>query len=588
MVYGALFLWLLAFIFPVGLYPFQDFLRDYLTIFGAILLFAIVFWNRKSEISYSSLLIFFPVGFLGLLASYMATAPSVSISYNLYLITLLTCACISLSVNGLQSTIGRNFVIKRLACFLLLAAVLSGVIGLLRYYGVLRHLLPVITSDGDRFLGPLGQPNLTAILMAISLNALIFLRFQRYISRNSVFYSLLTFLIYCGTLTASRSWYISVFLVLLLWWLFSLRVRANKKPVDGSFGKSLLIAIALFLIAIWVVPAADEIISKPMIDSGYVNRISAETLYQNRPGLSSSGRIAEWRKILNVNYQSQEFWFGYGAGRYGAFSNHISLKQGLQGNGQIWNNAHNIFIEFFIEFGVLGLMFILALFLYISIAALRIGKSGANLFLLSVVSVLIFHSLVEFSLWSLPFLAIFVAVVSLLGKSRSFTFSGVGVKRSFVAFLMIVFIPFGLYVGQDALTVVGVMYNKSPGLNDRFALQDAGRSSILGDKAISVMVLKFLPPLTGIRSELAQVSMLADWRQEPLFMLRKSSLLAAAGEREKACVSIEHTIKLYPDTVVPIQNELNYLRDDIGEDFQTYYQCIFNGVDSWVKPNSGS
>jgi O-antigen ligase len=583
MVYSALLFWLLAFIFPIGLYPFQDFTRDFLTVCAALLLFSNLFWQRNSTISFTPFLVFLLLGLCGLLGSYLATDPSTSISYNSYLVAFLTCAWVSLSATELKSAHDQNFVVDRLASFLLLASMLCGLVGLLRYYGVLRHVIPVVTEDGNRLLGSFGQPNLTAVLMTIGLSALLFLKSKRNVLGDASFYSALLFLIYCGTLTGSRTWFVVVGSVLLLWALFHFKPKPDNSLTQKRFRQPLLTSVCLFLIAIWAAPTFDNLISEPLIDSGYVNRVSAETMYKNREMAGSSGRFAEWQKVLEADFSSSKFWLGYGAGRYGVFSNEVALKQHLQGNGAIWNNAHNIFINFFIEFGMLGLFFIIACYLYIARLVLNSIKSEPNIFLISIIGILMLHSLVEFSLWSLPFLTIFIAAISLLDKSRPFTLSGFRIKRTIVIFLLIVFLPFGIYVGRDAITVINVMYKQTPDSNDRIALQDVRRSSIIGGKATSVLVLKFQPPISSLKNALAQINKLSDWRPEPLFLLRKSTLLAATGQRDEACLSIEHTIKVYPITLEPIQKELNYFSERIGIDSNTYYECIFKGVGNWVN-----
>jgi O-antigen ligase len=583
MVYSALLFWLLAFIFPVGLYPFQDFARDFLTVCAALLIFSYLFWQRKSKIYYSPLFLFLPLGLCGLLGSYLATVPSTSISYNIYLIALLVCAWVSLSATELESTHGLNCVVDRLASFLLLASMLCGLVGLVRYYGVLRHVVPVVTDDGDRLLGSFGQPNLTAVLMAIGLSALLLLKSRRYLFGKGCFFGALCFLMYCGTLTGSRTWYVVVGSIFLVWGVFCLKSHSDNNLVRGQFWRPLSISICVFLAAIWVAPAFDTLVSKPLIDSGYVNRVSAETMYKHRDMAGSSGRLVEWQKVLELDSSSGQFWVGYGAGRYGAFSNEVALEKHLQGNGAIWNNAHNIFINFFIEFGVFGFLFILACYLYIARVVLTAIKSESNIFLISIVGILGLHSLVEFSLWSLPFLATFIAAISLLDRSYSITFSDYKIKRIIVVFFLIVFLPLGVYVGRDAVTVLDVMYNKAPDSSDRFALQDVRRSSIIGGKATSVLVLKFQPPILGRENALAQMEKISGWRPEPLFLLRKSSLLAATGRHEEACSSIAHMIKVYPVTLEPIQKELKYYSEKLGIDSNVYYECIFRGVGNWVE-----
>ncbi|WP_309045399.1 PglL family O-oligosaccharyltransferase [Marinobacter sediminicola] len=586
MIYSALLLWLLAFVFPIGLYPFQDFARGGVTVGAALLLFSYLFSKRSEVVYCPRIFVFLPLGLLGLLGSYHFTSPSISISYNSYLVVLLACGWISLSAAELRSIYGKEFVVGRFASFLLLASMLCGLVGLLRYYGVLRHVIPLIAEDGDRLLGSLGQPNLTAVLLAIGFSALVFLKYQTSLIKGSWYYGALLFLIYCGTLTGSRTWFVVMFAVFLVWGAHCFKFCSDSNNgnarLQQRFWPSLLISFCLFLGAIWGAPVFDNLVSKHLIDTGYVNRVSAETMYKQREMVGSSGRVAEWRKVQSINVTSNEFWVGYGAGRYGVFSNEVAVKKHLQGNGAIWNNAHNIFINFFIEFGVVGMLFILACCLYIARMVFRAEMSVTNSFLVSIIGVLGLHSLVEFSLWSLPFLSVFVISVSLLDKSFLIKFSDFKVKRGIVVLCLIVFLPLGGYVGRDALTVIGIMYKQNPDSNDRFALDDVRRSSIIGDKAASVLILKFQPPISGMSNALAQMRKLADWRPEPLFVLRKSSLLAATGQYEEACLAITHMIKLYPITIEPLQKELDYYSDQTSLDSDVYYKCIFLGVGSWL------
>jgi len=583
MFYSAVVLWVLAFIFPVGFYPFQDFTRDYLTAFAALLLFSDVFWQRNSAISFSQSFIFLILGLVGLLVSYLATSPSVPISYNMYLIAFLTCAWVSLSVTELKSVYSQEIIIDRFASLILLVSILGGLVGLLRYYGVLKYIIPVISEDGSRFLGPFGQPNLTAILMAIGLSAVLFLKSKRDALGSISFYITLCYLIYCGTLTGSRAWFVVVFAVLLLWLFFYFNLNSDDKLKKKWFRGHLLVSTCLFFVAIWAVPIFDAIVSEPLIESGYINRVSAETMYSQREMAGSSGRFDEWKKVVEAEAFDDKLWTGYGAGRYGVFSNEVALNNQLQGNGQIWNNAHNIFVNFFIEFGLLGLFFIISFYFYILIMVMKSEKNEPSIFLISIISIFVLHSLVEFSLWSFPFLATFLVAISLLDNSHRFNFSDHKIKRVIVLFFLIVFLPFGYYVGRDALIVVDVMFKQAPKLSDRIALDDVLRSSIVGDKAASVLILKFQPPTLGLEHALAQMEKLSDWRPEPLFLLRKSSLLAATGRYEKACLSITNSIKVYPIALTPIQKELSFFAENLDMNSHLYNECIFRGVGNWVK-----
>ncbi len=584
MLYALIFFALLALVFPVGLYPYQDMFRDFLTYVSVILVFLHVVWSKRIRFFYPNFIVFFPA-FIGVLVlNYYFSESTVDYSFNWYFLAFFLCLLVAISSASYAASFSREAVSKRLAEFLITAFLFSACFGLMRYYGVLGYIFPVVTQDGDRLIGPMGQPNLLAILTALSLSALIFLKRKEVVTAGWIFYPVIFLMFYIGSLTGSRAWYFCALIALTPIMVDCFRfLKKDWRQNSSSSARSGSTTILAFLVISWAAPHIDTAIAGPLIESGFVDRVSSLEMYEKRAVAGSSGRLDEWQKILN-NYSGMEFpWLGYGPGKYGVFSNKYALDQMALTSGRIWNHAHNIFINFFVELGLVGFLVFVFFALYLSFVIYKSGFGARNEFLVSIIIILAAHNLVEFSLWYMPFLALFIFAFALMDRSREFQFSERWIMRFVGVLILSVFLPLGAYVAKDMVEVTKVMYKDQPDFMDQRVLRDAARSSIVGNGALSVLILRFAPPAYAVSNELKMVDTVARWRPEPLFVLRRATLLAASGETERACKAIKNVIELYPDTANAIQDELLYLSGKTDLEVATYLPCIAAGVGRWVE-----
>lgn len=577
----ALILFALSFLFPLGLYPFQDTVRGLLAFSAVIFFFCSVFFSRKTDIYFpASIAIYLIFGFLWLL-SFSQYAGSILISYNIYLFAVIFCLAIAFALPTYLGRLGEVDGPAMLAKIILALGVAALTLGLLRYYGVLKHVFPIINEDGDRLLGPMGQPNLMGLLMAMSLSALIFLRLSERLSSSAKFWVLVVFIGCGGYLTGSRSFIISEVIVLSVYVFYC----ANRSGFHSwAYGMRSFLTLLVVLVAVGVfTPVVDKVISSPLIESGFVNRVDADAMYQSRASISDSGRLAEWRKVFEYPDLIQNIWLGNGIGSYGEFSNEAALLQdNVKGNGKIWNHPHNIFVIFFVEFGVAGVLFISLSLLYLLRLVYFNRADLAKSFLSTVVLIFVFHSLVEFSLWYFPYLALFVASLTLLDKELKVTVSTPLVGKFISCSVLVVFLGISSYVWRDVYSVLGVMYGENQSNSSLHTLNDVSRSSVVGDGAISVLIFKFAPGETNLERQLQQAEAYATWRPAPLYMLRYATLTAAVGKSDKACSLIERSVFLYPTAVDAVQRELKYL-SEIGKVSTDYTSCVLRGVDHWVR-----
>lgn len=579
----------LSFVFPVGLYPYQDMFRDVLAFSSGILLLCHVLWSKSIRFSWPNIAIFFPVFFLALAINNSVSDSAANFSFNWYLLSFLFMALIAFSVSSYAETHSRESLVKFLAVFLVVTFTVAAVLGLARFYGILGYLVSLVTEDGSRLIGPMGQPNLMAIFGAIALSGMLFLYRTEQFRSSYTFFSLIVLTFYVGCLTGSRSWYVAATIALWpvlrqVWSGARVFFARDVAAPSGKMSTPMSVGVLFLFIGVSILaPKLDDLIADPLIDSGFLERSNASEMYEKRHLMATSGRLDEWAGVLTNLDIMDHPWLGYGVGRYGVFSNKVALATNKETNGQIWNNAHNIILNIFVEWGLFGLLIFLSFSFYLLFLLFRTNSTNEGGFLKTLVIIFIFHNLVEFSLWYLPFLGIFIASVVLLDKFRPFYFSSSWLPRAIVIGLLAVFVPLGGYVGKDMVKVTLIMYKQTPDFLDQLALRDVGRSSIVGDGALSVLILRFGPPAHNVQAELSWVESVAEWRPEPLYLLRKATLLAAAGEQDKACQSIRKSIFLYPDTVQSIQDELSYLSTKGDVRPERYFKCIASGVGHWVN-----
>lgn len=157
--------------------------------------------------------------------------------------------------------------------------------------------------------------------------------------------------------TLSLSGYINLFLIITLIFIFS------KKTFIKLFFNILFIII--FLISIYLLQDIFLLVFERL----------------NLSKLMSSGRIQE--SVLPLKYMFTEaslfnFIFGFGPKGMAYISNFIFNTSGTQHNLINRFTSHVIFVDFFIEYGIIGLLDIILLFIYLFNLATKTYKNTKN------------------------------------------------------------------------------------------------------------------------------------------------------------------------------------------------------------------
>src|SRR5258706_1510086 len=203
----------------------------------------------------------------------------------------------------------------------------------------------LIRSIDDRAVGTLGEPNALAGFVAFLWP---FIAFQKLKSPISKFLFILssTMIFFIIFMSGSRSGLIAFILELMLFGFFKFTKLGILKTTSIGI---------LFLISSFLLPFA----------------LAKDVVYENRAEI--------WQTSIISGYQHPFLGWGFGNTEVALKQYNKKLYNNLQ--GYYVDSAHNIFIDYWIQGGFLGLS-ILLLLIYISIKNFIIKKSVMNITLL--------------------------------------------------------------------------------------------------------------------------------------------------------------------------------------------------------------
>jgi len=574
----------------LNLPPLPDFPKQLLGILVVLVFVQVVLFRSGKTVSYSKMLLPFllVMAWFGLV-SYLNYGDFYFSLWNLIFVMFFGGLCLVLSPCAVRVWGDEN--VKRTISFgLVLAASVVCCFGLLRFYGIFKFLVPWVQVDGNRLIGPWGQPNLTGLIIVLGLMSLVSISSARNKVLGAAFLFISAIFIYSGIMTGSRAW-----LVLFFGYIFLLFISGfTASEPRGRFflsGSRLSALVLLFVFSI-IYPVSDDIdasIAGPLQEYGVLDRYQASEMLERHKDFSGGARLNEWKKIYLYPILAEDPWFGYGVGRYGAFSNQAAVERGLIGhNKNYWNNAHNFLIMALVEGGFIGLFLVASAFFVLLFCLLKNVLAGVSFYYSSLAIVLLVQNLVEFSFWYLPFLFLFLFVVGLLFKSGRFDFSHAGTVKSLSVGVALVFVPIGFLASKDYFTITNYFYKSFYSVArvegaDEYALKLSKTSDILGYAAWETDILANQPPVNNWEHQLSRVVELWTWRPIQAYSVRRAGLLTALSS-EKACNALRTTTLLYPDSFPKLNEELRFFYSIKGEEYpiKSYLSCAMSGMNRWL------
>ena len=319
------------------------------------------------------------------------------------------CGAILLIVVGVWAPQNLSGSLARtMAMAWLVAGLLSGVIGLLQYFGAAGSLSPWVnqTRFGEAFAN-LRQRNQFATLTSIALAALVWVahqcrlpnEFAKLSSRRMAWLVMAAgcLLAVGNAVSSSRTGLLQLLLLCGLW------------IVWGDWSLAWLKRLLLVLLVAYVSAmfAAPFIAGLELSTHGALARMGSDE--------PCASRLVLWSNVLHLI--AQKPWLGWGWGELD-YAHFITLYNGPR-FCDILDNAHNLPLHLAVELGVPAALLICGGFLWWAVRQKPWAeRDRTRQMAWAVMAVILLHSMLEYPLWYGPFQMAFGACVMLLWREK--------------------------------------------------------------------------------------------------------------------------------------------------------------------------
>lgn len=434
---SAIFLLLLIpFLGPYRYYNATGFMNDMLTVSCITLLSiaTLIYCKKVAVPNYISML---AVGGLLLIASTFFNSTYDQNRLNL-VIWLVSIGLVSILVSSIKNNYANDESFYfRIATYMLYSIFIISVVAFLAFYFAnpfvkSTHILFYYNSNlrMDSFLG---QPNLLAILLFLGVVSYYYVSQEvggRYISLLHL--AMLFLISYCLFATLSRVSILALTVYLLYITIFAIRDRQLK-------------SIAKLLIIVGLAYLTYKIIHLDLISIAIQNQwipISPEEITQ----FESSG----YHRATNLDHKLDEikralFVFsenpivGAGFGRYGYYSQQLTLIGWPVYITGFPYHSHNIVSQILAEFGAIGGFVLLSAILLLIKLLIVSYQSRTHVFLSGLIIIFGLNALFEYALWNLNFAVLFFALIASFSNDKTSVFTIIKtplLKLSYVIFFI--------------------------------------------------------------------------------------------------------------------------------------------------------
>lgn len=310
-------------------------------------------------------------------------------------------AALAFAMRGLLLAFGREKIVLFIASGLLIGSILQFGVGLIQLLDLELYFNGlVLGSKVTTIYGQLGQRNHFGHYLMWGLVSTCYLYT---IGKLRLFLSgLIIVMLTIGlALTGSRTVVLYAIIVMIITVLWSLRMRnfASKRLLKIS-----IFAVVILILMQWIVPGVLSQFGL-FLDSG-----------MGRLASSSSGarRWFEWHKAWLI-FKEYPF-FGVGWSRYASAAYALDTLPAFINEPKesgLFTHSHNILTELLSEMGLLGTLLVVVGFSWVIWRYITEKASLESWILLCLMGVSLSHSLLEYPLWYVYFLAPFVVFMSL-------------------------------------------------------------------------------------------------------------------------------------------------------------------------------
>lgn len=537
---SAIFLLLLIpFLGPYRYYNATGFMNDMLTVSClTLLLFATVIYCKKVVIPhYLSLL---AIGGVFLVASTFFNSTYDQNRLNL-VIWLVSVGFGSIAISSIKSQYANDDSFRfGMATYMLYSVFTIAIIAFLAFYFAnpfvkLTNIFFYYNSSlrMDSFLG---QPNLLAILLFLGVASYYYVSqgiSSRYIS---ILHSVMLFLIaYCLFATLSRVSILALIVYLLYVTIFAIKERQLK-------------ALAKLLTIVGMAYLTYKVVHPDLISMAIQNQwipISAESTAQ----IENSGyhratnldhKLDEIKRALFVF--SQNPIVGAGFGRYGYYSQQLTLAGWPVYIVGFPYHSHNIISQTLAEFGAIGGAALLSAIVLLMKLLVQSYQSKAHLLLFAVIIIFGLNALFEYALWNLNFAILFFVLVASFSNDKKFSFKVLKTPLLKLSYTVL-FLGFSLILVSrwSIINTLNTIFSQPE--NVVYA-QTMTEDSLMGLDFSSIYLAGIKTTDSSDKEYAKEVTKMENWRPTDMVYYRKVQLNIGNNNVEDITSNIDTALKL--------------------------------------------
>jgi O-antigen ligase len=440
-----------------------------------------------------------------------------------------------IAARALTLICGAEKVVTIFAVGLLAGAVLSAAIGVIQYFNIITPLNAfIVRLSGAAIFGNMAQPNHFASYTTLGLLSLAYLHSNGRLPLPFAILCALPLLFVLGVSGSRSPWLYLLTAFGLAFWLRSLS--------GDRAARRLFLWTGIFLILHYAMQVA--------VGAGWLNpseRTSVTAIDRLFSGAASvTDRIGLWGAAWSIAMNQPFFGVGWGAfaGQYFDFI----AEPGATAPLGIYNNAHNVLIQLFVETGLIGIAFFLAPLVAWATTVLRVRPNVFQWWLLATLAVFGIHSMLEYPLWYAYFLGI-AALLLGLGAGPVFVPQLARVGRIFAAAV--------IFVGAYNLAILWADNRQFEGLftpsSDQQRLIAASAvATRLHQNSILTPYIEFVSAFPSavaegnLQGRLLLNERVIRFTPVPVLVYRQVLLLALAGRTPEAQALLIRARRVYP------------------------------------------
>lgn len=491
-----------------------------------------------------------------------------------------------ISIGELKEHIGLEPVCLWISVALVLSGVAQSVLGLAKYYGFLAYFAPYLLPFRDsRLGGTLSYPTIAGFSLWLSLIALVYLYARSKISNITMTGIALLFgLTIVATQNRSSILYCGAMIVVsLIVWIRAKRLEKSSSG-NGSLAvmvRGALIAMVTLIIAVPMFGVVDRALSKQLNQLGYIHRSS---IVDKRNWESVGIRSSEFRKAIYLAKRSPVFGVGVGNYPYQSFRLDSVLPNSLR-EGTVNTHTHNLFSMILAEEGGVGLAVVVLSLVILGYWWWSIPSSVEAFYLGSTLSIFFIFSNLEFPLWYLNFLTIFIVFCGLVAPIRVAKIDHRWLRPLMAAGILVVGGLVGANIAKGYAFISRVFIYRVADEHTQQTLASLIPDTFLGPYAGYAVEMITDPEIRNAKGQLRLANMVVHVWPMPNALLSKVILQEFLGKHDEACRLAEKAANSYPIIMLQydkLMTEYAARPELAAGDPKSLQSCFKRGKESWL------